>query len=82
MGSGRPAPAAGQLLWDWELGRPGALQCDVSLFFPRRGESAGYALLKYMKEFQYAIKEIIGKDVDAKDFILQPLWDIVNVATA
>ena len=81
MGSGRPAPAAGKLLWDWELGRPGALQCDVRLPF-RRGDSADYALLKDMKEFQYAIKEIIGKDVDAKDFIFQPLWDIINVATA
>ena len=35
-----------------------------------------------MKEFQYAIKEIIGKDVGAKDFILQPWWDTINVATA
>ena len=43
-------------------------------FFFRRGDSADYALLKYMKEFQYAIKEIIGKDVDAKDFVFQPLW--------
>ena len=50
--------------------------------FFRRGDSADYALLKYMKEFQYAIKEIIGKDVDAKEFILQPLSGIINVATA